>query len=120
MKAKDLKKLLENVADDAEVYVSCEGYTNYIPYADEPDTRIVVYDGKIFISDGCACDLLSENDDSSDMVTVICDGKESEMERSDAVNHFLHLMAISEGSEKERYTRIFQELISGATICSDK
>jgi hypothetical protein len=53
-----LKKVLEHLPDDMQVFVGCQGYCNYDfkegkPYRDT-DTFGIVYDGKLFITDACA------------------------------------------------------------------
>lgn len=55
---KYLKKFIENLPDDMEVFVGCQGYTNYdfkrgcMP--EDSDTFLSVHDGKLFITDECA------------------------------------------------------------------
>lgn len=53
-----LKELIENLPNDMEVFVSCQGYSNYDfcknePWADS-DTFAIVHNGKLFIADECA------------------------------------------------------------------
>ena len=57
---KDLKKVLENLPEDMEVFVACEGYSNWNfkedrPWNDDP-TLYEIIDGKLFICDSCAYD----------------------------------------------------------------
>lgn len=53
-----LKDLIEDLPDDMQVFVGCEGYTNYDFENGEPvedtDTFAFVHDGKLFITDVCA------------------------------------------------------------------
>lgn len=53
-------------------------------------------------------------------VKVICYGQEEVWDnRADAARFYLEAMAMSEGSEKERYANIFQQLVEGYAVCSD-
>lgn len=57
---KDLKKVLKNLPEDMEVFVACEGYSNWNfkenrPWNDDP-TLYEIRDGKLFICDTCAYD----------------------------------------------------------------
>lgn len=53
-------------------------------------------------------------------VKTICYGEEHVWDsRSEAATHFIKAMASSEGSERERYTKIYIELISGLSVCTD-
>ena len=53
-----LKKILKELPDDMEVFVGCQGYSNYDFKHDEPwedsDTFAIVHEGKLFITDECA------------------------------------------------------------------
>ena len=53
-----LKKILEDLPDDMQVFVGCEGYCNYDFKEGRPvndtDTFVTVHDGKLFITDDCA------------------------------------------------------------------
>ena len=58
---------------------------------------------------------------SADDITITCYGKtEKWNNRQAAINHFLSCMMSSEGSEQERYSRIYMQLLDGATVCSDE
>lgn len=55
----ELKKLLLNYRNDTLVFIGCQGYTNYDfdkdnLYNKDSITRVNEYDGKLFITDGCA------------------------------------------------------------------
>ena len=53
-------------------------------------------------------------------VTTICYGKKTVWKnREEAISFFREAMFMCDGSEAERYTRIFAELIAGKCICSD-
>jgi len=55
-----------------------------------------------------------------DTVKTICYGKEDLWDsRKEAADFFLRAIAGSEGSECERYTRIYAELLMGKDICTD-
>ena len=56
----------------------------------------------------------------NDSVKVICYGQEKVWDsRADAAKFYLEAMIMCEGSEKERYANIFQQLIEGYAVCSD-
>ena len=54
------------------------------------------------------------------MVEVICYGKrDSWASRNDAIKFYLDGMLSCEGSERDRYTNVYLDLISGKNVCSD-
>lgn len=58
MNIKMLKEIIRELPDDMEVFVGCQGYSNYDFRHDEPwedsDTFAIIHDGKLFITDSCA------------------------------------------------------------------
>lgn len=53
-------------------------------------------------------------------VTVVCYGKtEHWNSRQEAINYYFEGMLSCEGSEQDRYTKIYSELISGCKVCTD-
>lgn len=54
-----------------------------------------------------------------DPVRVTCYGKTKVWERKDAIDFFLEGMRCCEGSERDRYTDIYLQLIDGAKEASD-
>ena len=55
-----------------------------------------------------------------DAVRTVCYGKEDVWDsRKEAADFFLRAIAGSEGSECERYTRIYTQLLMGKTVCTD-
>ena len=55
-----------------------------------------------------------------DTVRTVCYGKEDVWDsRREAADFFLRAIAGSEGSECERYTKIYAELLMGKTVCTD-
>lgn len=54
-----------------------------------------------------------------DIVTIICYGKETKMEREEAKALYLEGMMCCEGSEQERYANIYAELMAGFSVCTD-
>lgn len=55
-----------------------------------------------------------------DSVKITCYGKEEMWDtRKEAADFYLKAIAGSEGSECERYTKIYTELLMGFTICTD-
>lgn len=56
-----------------------------------------------------------------DSVKVICYGKEETWDsRKEAADFYFRAIAGSEGSECERYTKIYTELLMGNAICLDE
>lgn len=56
-----------------------------------------------------------------EMVKTICYGKTNVWDsREEALAFFLKAMAGSEGSENDRYTKIYMELMMGMDECSDE
>ena len=56
-----------------------------------------------------------------DGVITVCYGKrEYWKSRAEAILFFLEGIAATEGSECERYTKIFTDLISGKVVCTDE
>lgn len=56
-----------------------------------------------------------------DTVKTICDGREVVWDsRKEAGEFFMRAMAGSEGSECERYTKIYAGLVSGKAVCTDE
>lgn len=58
MKVCELIEQLKKLPEDANVYVSCQGWNNYDPeensgYWDGDETQVVVVDGKAFVADSC-------------------------------------------------------------------
>lgn len=53
-----LKQLIEDLPDNMEVFVGCQGYTNFDfkngNAYENRDTFVIVHDGKLFIADSCA------------------------------------------------------------------
>lgn len=56
---------------------------------------------------------------SKDIVTVTCYGKTEQLERDVAIKKYLDAMMCSEGSERDRYSKILGELMTGQTVCDD-
>ena len=54
-----------------------------------------------------------------DMVTITCYGREETLPRSAAIKKYKEGMMCCEGSERERYTNIYLQLIEGQTKCTD-
>lgn len=56
-----------------------------------------------------------------DVVKTVCYGNEDVWDsRKEAADFFLKAIAGSEGSECERYTKIYAELILGKEVCTDE
>lgn len=55
----------------------------------------------------------------SDIVVVTCYGQQEVMERRDALAKYKEGILCCEGSERDRYTDIYLQLIDGAKEASD-
>lgn len=56
-----------------------------------------------------------------DFAVITCYGeKKVWLNRKKAEHFYFHAMAMSEGSERERYQKIYTELIIGNVNCSDE
>lgn len=54
-----------------------------------------------------------------DIVTITCYGTTKRMSRNKAIKFYLEGMQCCEGSERERYTNIYLQLLDGCKECSD-
>lgn len=80
--------------------------------------------GTIHVSWDCGSSIgVAYGEDSCrklDSVTVICYGETKVWDsRKEAEQFFLEGMAACDGAEKERYTNIFLDLVSGKAVCRD-
>jgi hypothetical protein len=66
------------------------------------------------------CDNLIKIKKPRNKVKIICYGKASKMEREEAIKYYLKCMLNTEGSEKERYCRIYGQLLEGRDVCTDE
>lgn len=55
----------------------------------------------------------------NETVTITCYNKTEEMKRKDAIDFYLEGMMACEGSEAERYTNIYLQLLEGEIVCND-
>ena len=72
---------------------------------------------------GCGLNVIYGEDSCRklDAVKTICYGKEDVWDsRKEAADFFLRAIAGSEGSERERYTKIYTELMLGMKVCTDE
>lgn len=81
--------------------------------------------GSILVSwdNGCGLNVVYGEDKCRklDSVKVTCYGKEEVWDsRKEAADFYLSAIAGSEGSECERYTKIYTELLMGMEVCSDE
>ena len=56
----------------------------------------------------------------NDIVTIKCYGMEEKMTRKAAIAKYKEGAMVCEGSEKERYTNIYFQLLEGNMVCTDK
>ena len=54
-----------------------------------------------------------------DIVTITCYNQTEEMVRRDAIKFYAEGMACCEGSERDRYTDIYLQLMDGNMVCHD-
>lgn len=54
-----------------------------------------------------------------DLVEITCYGQKEVLERKEALKKFKEGILCSEGSEQERYTTIYFELLDGLKVVSD-
>ena len=57
---------------------------------------------------------------AEDLVKIVCYGKEKEMTVKQAVQVYYGAFLCSEGSEKERYANILNDLAQGKKVCKDE
>ena len=58
---------------------------------------------------------------AQDSVKTICYGREEVWNsRKEAINYFLEAIVGTDGSERDRYTDIYLQLMSGKMVCSDQ
>ena len=58
---------------------------------------------------------------NNDSIIVICYGKKQIWDsRKNAVEFYLEGMMYCEGAERDRYTNIYLDLISGKSVCTDE
>lgn len=72
---------------------------------------------------GCGLNVVFDEDKvrKLDTVKTVCYGKEEVWDsRNEAMALFLEGMISSEGSECERYTKIYTELSMGKSVCTDE
>lgn len=72
---------------------------------------------------GCGLNVVFNEDKvrKLDTVKTVCYGKEEVWDsRNEAMVFFLEGMISSEGSECERYTKIYTELSMGKSVCTDE
>lgn len=55
----------------------------------------------------------------NDIVTITCYGVTEKIKRQDAIEKYLEGMMCCDGSERERYTNIYIQLIAGNKHCTD-
>ena len=69
---------------------------------------------------GADCCTKIEGVDKKKITTVCCGKKDIWQSRDDAKAFFLQAIAMSEGSEQQRYAAIYTQLCLGKTECSDE
>lgn len=61
------------------------------------------------------------NKTKREIITVMCYDKEEIWgDRKEAIDFFLECMSFSDGAERERYSAILEQLMTGNTYCTDE
>lgn len=55
-----------------------------------------------------------------DIVTIVCYNRTKKMPRHEAIKIYKEGMLVCEGSEAERYAQIYEQLLAGQKVCSDR
>ena len=55
----------------------------------------------------------------NDLVTIIDNGKKTEMTRGAAIELYFEAMLATEGSAQNRYCQIYVQLCNGNMVCTD-
>ena len=61
------------------------------------------------------------NKTKREIISVMCyDNEEIWGDRKEAIDFYLECMSFSEGAERERYSAILEQLMTGNTYCTDE
>lgn len=61
------------------------------------------------------------NKTKREIISVMCyDNEEIWGNRKEAIDFYLECMSFSEGAERERYSAILEQLMTGNTYCTDE
>lgn len=61
------------------------------------------------------------NKTKREIISVMCnDNEEIWGDRKEAIGFYLECMSFSDGAERERYSAILEQLMIGATYCTDE
>lgn len=61
------------------------------------------------------------NKTKREIISVMCyDNEEIWGDRKEAIDFFLECMSSSDGAERERYSAILEQLMTGNTYCTDE
>lgn len=61
------------------------------------------------------------NKTKREIITVMCyDTEEVWGDRKEAIDFYLECMSFSDGAERERYSAILEQLMTGNTYCTDE
>ena len=117
---------IEHYGYNEELYVCYEEFLSN-EYLEEDYIKDLLDDGELF--EIYLKDLEEKNDvdndiknqhNDKDIVTIICYGKTEQLEREKAIEKYYEAMMYCEGSEKERYTNIYMDLMNGLDVCKDE
>ncbi len=63
----------------------------------------------------------NKRNNKKEIITVMCYDKEEIWgDRNKAIDFYLECMCFSDGAERERYSAILEQLMTGATYCTDE
>ena len=63
----------------------------------------------------------NKRNDKKEIITVMCyDNEEIWGDRKEAIDFYLECMSFSDGAERERYSAILEQLMTGNTYCTDE
>lgn len=85
----------------------------------EDGTVKVVQEYSVWPYDAKYPAVVKRHDQLDDIVTITCYNKTEKMKRRDAIKLYADGMACCEGSERDRYTEIYMQLIAGKMECYD-
>ena len=63
----------------------------------------------------------NNSNNKKEMMTIMCyDNEEIWGDRKEAIDFYLECMSFSDGAERERYSAILEQLMTGNTYCTDE
>lgn len=63
----------------------------------------------------------NKSNNKKEMITIMCyDNEEIWGDRKEAIDFYLECMSFSDGTERERYSAILEQLMTGNMYCTDE